>query len=145
MKHLLALFLVAFLVCGCSKQEKPKHAVPSTASTDKVILSTTVSPGSAFKMAVHFDPPQPLMSRKTTFRLTLTDLAGAAVSDATVQASLVMPLMDMGKNQFPLRAIGKGEYEGTGQFTMSGEWEAVFTATVAGKSGKTTFNVRVED
>ncbi len=96
-------------------------------------------------MAVRFDPPQPVMSKKTTFHLTLTDPAGAPVNDASVQASLVMPLMDMGKNQFALQPLGGGEYEGAGQFTMSGEWEAVFTATAAGKGGKTTFNVRVKD
>ena len=96
-------------------------------------------------MSVRFDPPQPVMSKKTTFRLTLTEPSGAPVSDAEVEASLVMPLMDMGKNQFALHPMNKGEYEGTGQFTMSGEWEAVFTAAAGGKSGKTTFNVRVED
>ncbi len=147
MKRLLVLLLLASAFPGCSRQQTtPKKASASSAASDsKVILSTTVAPGSAFKMSVRFDPPQPLMSKKTTFHLTLTDLAGAPASDATVQASLVMPLMDMGKNQFALHPAGKGEYEGTGQFTMSGEWEAVFTAEAAGRSGKTTFNVRVED
>lgn len=142
MRNLAILFVISssfLLACN-----KPTQAPPKP-SSNKVILSTTVAPGSAFKMSVRFDPPQPLMSKKTTFHLTVTDLAGVPISDATVQASLVMPLMDMGKNQFPLQPAGKGEYEGTGQFTMSGEWEAVFTAQAAGKSGKTTFNVRVED
>ncbi len=96
-------------------------------------------------MAVSFDPPQPVMSKKTTFHLTVTDLSGAPVSDAKVQGSLVMPLMDMGKNEFTLQPTGGGAYQGSGQFSMSGEWEAVFTANADGKSGKTTFNVRVED
>ena len=145
MKRLLVWIVLAGLVWGCSKPKPTESKSSASTSTDKVILSTSAAPGSAFKMAVRFDPPQPVMSKKTTFRLTLSDLAGAPVSAAAVQASLVMPLMDMGKNQFPLHAMGKGEYEGTGQFTMSGEWEVVFTTTAAGKSGKTTFNVRVED
>jgi len=130
------------LLVGCSK-EKPAAERPAAAG--KVILSTTVAPGSAFRITVTFDPAQPRMSAKTKFRVKVTDLSGAPVSGAQVEASLVMPLMDMGKNQFALPQTGGGEYEGTGQFTMSGEWEAVFTATAGGKTGKTTFNVRVED
>ncbi|MBZ5648184.1 MAG: FixH family protein [Acidobacteriia bacterium] len=142
MKRLLAAFAIsAVLLNGCN-QERRAEKKPSASG---VILSTTVAPGSAFQMSVSFDPAQPRMSTKTKFRITLLDPAGAPVSGAQVQASLVMPLMDMGKNGFPLPQAGIGEYEGTGQFTMSGEWEAVFIATAAGKTGKTTFNVRVED
>jgi hypothetical protein len=141
MKRLLLLFLCTLFLFGCSR-EKP---APKPTSSQPVILSTTVAPGSAFKMSVAFDPPQPLMSKETRFTLTLTDLPGAPVDAATVRASLVMPLMDMGKNEFPLQPKGKGIYEGTGRFTMSGEWEVVFSADASGKSGKTTFNVRVED
>ncbi len=139
---LIGSLSVALVLVGCSKQ-RPASQRPATA--DKVILSTTVVPGSAFRMMVSFDPPQPRMSAKTRFRIQLTDLAGAPVSGAQVRASLVMPLMDMGKNEFPLPEAGNGVYEGSGQFTMSGEWEAVFTAAAGAKSGKTTFNVRVED
>lgn len=142
MKRLLFLYLCTVILFACNRE---KAAPKKEASSNPVILSTTVAPNSAFKMSVAFDPPQPLMSKKTKFTLTLTDLAGAPVDGAKVGASLVMPLMDMGKNEFPLQGKGKGIYEGTGQFTMSGEWEAIFSADAAGKSGKTTFNVRVED
>ena len=64
---------------------------------------------------------------------------------AQVEASLVMPLMDMGKNQFALKPAGNGEYEGKGEFTMAGEWEVIVTASAEGKTGKTTFNVRVAE
>lgn len=138
---------LALLLAGCNKPRSAEQQAASAAAAaaGKVILATTVAPGSAFKMSVSFDPAQPRMSSKTKFRLQLTDLSGAPVSGAQVEASLVMPLMDMGKNGFSLPEARKGAYEGTGQFTMSGEWEAVFTATAGGKTGKTTFNVRVED
>ncbi len=134
----------ALILAGCNKPKQAEQQ-PASAASNKVILSTTVAPGSAFKMSVSFDSAQPRMSSKTKFRLQLTDLSGAPVSGAQVEASLVMPLMDMGKNRFSLPEARNGAYEGTGQFTMSGEWEAVFTASAAGKSGKTTFNIRVED
>ena len=144
MKRISLLLLSALLLFlfACNR-EKP--APKKTENSQPIILSTTVAPNSAFKMSVAFDPPQPLMSKKTKFTLTVTAPSGAPVDGATVKASLVMPLMDMGKNGFPLEAKGKGVYQGDGQFTMSGEWEAIFTAEAAGKSGKTTFNVRVED
>ncbi len=135
----LPLFL---LLAGCSK-EKPAAQKP--AASDKVVLSTTVGRNSAFNMAISFEPSPPKMSSKTKFHLSLTDLSGAPVDGAKVQVSLVMPLMDMGKNEFALQPAGKGVYEGTGQFTMSGEWEVVVNAAAGGKSGRTTFNVRVED
>jgi uncharacterized protein YfaS (alpha-2-macroglobulin family) len=141
MKRLLLLFLCTLFLFGCDRQQAPKK----TSSSQPVILSTTVAPNSAFKMSISFDPPQPLMSKETRFTLTLTDLSGSPVNGANVKGALVMPLMDMGKNEFSLQGKAGGVYEGTGQFTMSGEWEVVCTADAAGKSGKTTFNVRVED
>lgn len=142
MRTFALLFLMLGFLLACTRPTAPAEPVHRPGA---VILSTTIAPGSAFKVLVSFDPPQPVMSQKTRFRVTLSDLSGAPVGDAKVQASLVMPLMDMGKNEFPLQPKGGGMYEGTGQFTMSGEWEVVVTAKAGSKSGKTTFNVRVED
>lgn len=144
-----ALLLILTLFVGACSKEQAKPPAASAAGAKVVlpgtVLSVTVAPGSAFKMSVAFEPPQPVMSKKTDFRLTLTDTAGAPVKDAKVQAALVMPLMDMGKNEFTLQPTANGVYTGTGQFTMSGEWEIVVTAAAGGRTGKTTFNVRVED
>ena|SRR5579864_8217894 len=155
MKRLLVLLLSAFVLWGCSKQEaaQPKSAASSAASNDKVILSTTVAPNSDYRMSISFDPSHPKMSSKTKFHLQLLDARGIPENDGHGQCALVMPLMDMGKNEFPMYLVGKGGYEGIGQFTMSGEWEVVCSmsgpkpASPKGKelSGKTTFNVRVED
>jgi len=96
-------------------------------------------------MALAMDPAQPKFGRKTKFRVTLKQTLGRPVDGARAEASLVMPLMDMGKNQFPLKPSGNGEYEGTGEFTMAGEWEVIVTASAEGKNGKTTFNVNVAE
>lgn len=142
---ILLLLVCALAAVGCSKKPAEPKPSASPAATDKVILSTTVARNSAFDMTITFDPSPPKMSSKTGFKVHLTDLAGHPVADASVRASLVMPLMDMGKNEFPLAPAGKGTYEGVGQFTMSGEWEVVLNASAGNKTGKTTFNVRVED
>ena len=144
MKHAIIWFVCALALAGCDKKQPESKPAPSS-SKDKVILSTTVARNSAFNMAISFDPSPPKMSSKTQFHVKLTDLSGGPVDSATVQVSLVMPLMDMGKNEFALQPAGNGAYDGTGQFTMSGEWEVVVSATAAGKTGRTTFNVRVED
>jgi hypothetical protein len=138
--RLIFLFAFALLFpAGCKKNESPKPPPKSA------IISTQAAPGSAFIMSLAMDPPQPKFGRKTTFRVTVKQTLGRPVDGAQVEASLVMPLMDMGKNQFALKPAANGEYEGTGEFSMAGEWEVVVTASAAGKTGKTTFNVNVAE
>ena len=136
------VFLLAFalLFCvGCKKKEAP----PPRLREKSAIIATQAAPGSAFIMSLAMDPAQPKFGRKTKFRVSVEQTLGTPVEGAQAEVSLVMPLMDMGKNQFALKPVGKGEYEGTGEFTMSGEWEVIVTASTQGKTGKTTFNVNV--
>ena len=144
MRQVALLLLCALTLAGCSKKEAETRSNASKPG-NSVILSTTVARNSAFSMAIAFDPSPPKMSSKTKFHVDLKDSSGAPVDGTDVRISLVMPLMDMGKNEVVMQPAGKGAYDGTGQFSMSGEWEVVVTASAAGKSGKTTFNVRVED
>ncbi len=134
---LLALALI--FAAGCKKKDT---APPREKSA---ILSTQAAPGSAFIMSLALDPAQPKFARKTTFHVTVKQTLGTPVDGAQVEVSLVMPLMDMGKNQFALKPAGNGEYGGAGEFSMAGEWEVVVTASAQGKTGKTTFNVNVAE
>ncbi|HVP50503.1 MAG TPA: FixH family protein [Terriglobales bacterium] len=128
------------LLCvGCRKKESP----PSQARQQSAIIATQAAPGSTFMMSLVMDPAQPKFGRKTNFRVSIKQTLGTPVDGAQAEVSLVMPLMDMGKNRFALKPAGNGEYEGTGEFTMAGEWEVIVTANAAGKTGKTTFNVNV--
>ena len=124
---------------GCKKKE----TAPPKPREKSAIISTQAAPGSAFIMSLAMNPAQPKFGRKTNFRVTVKQTLGSPVDDAQVETSLVMPLMDMGKNQFALKPAGNGEYEGAGEFSMAGEWEVVVTASAQGKTGKTTFNVNV--
>ena len=110
-----------------------------------VIIATQAAPGSAFIMSLAMDPARPKFARKTDFRVTVKQTSETPVEGAHVEVSLVMPLMDMGTNQFALRPAGNGEYQGTGEFSMAGEWEVIATASAQGKTGKTTFNVNVAE
>ena len=137
-------FLLAFALlffAGCKKKEP----TPPQPREKSAILATQSAPGSAFIMALTMDPAQPKFGRKTNFRVTVRQPTGTSVEGAQVEISLVMPLMDMGKNQFPLKQVGSGEYQGIGEFTMAGEWEVVVTANREAKTGKTIFNVNVTE
>jgi len=135
-------FLLAFALlffAGCKKKEP----TPPQPREKSAIIATQSAPGSAFIMSLTMDPAEPKFGRKTKFRVTLRQPTGTPVEGARVEISLVMPLMDMGKNQFLLKPAGNGDYAGTGEFSMAGEWEVVVAASAQGKTGKTTFNVKV--
>ncbi|MFI5088638.1 MAG: FixH family protein [Terriglobales bacterium] len=134
---MLAFALI--FAAGCKKRD----TAPPKPREKSAIISTQAAPGSAFIMALAMDPAQPKFARKTDFRVTVKQTLGKPVDSAQVEVSLVMPLMDMGKNQFALKPAGNGEYEGAGEFSMAGEWEVIVTADTQGKTGKTTFNVNV--
>ncbi len=95
------------------------------------------------KMELTTVPSPPVSGKDTNFQLKLSDAAGNPVPAADVKAALVMPSMDMGKNEVTLADKGDGKYEGTGKFTMSGPWNVVVTAKAQGKSGQQTFPVVV--
>jgi len=135
------LALVLLLSAGCKKKEP----TPPQPREKSAIIAMQSAPGSAFIMSLTMDPAQPKFGRKTKFRVTVRQPTGTPVEGARVEISLVMPLMDMGKNQFLLKSAGNGEYVGTGAFSMAGEWEVVVTANAEGKTGKTTFNVKVAE
>jgi len=134
---LLAFALI--FAAGCKKKEP----APPKPHEKSAIISTQAAPGSAFIMSLAMDPAQPKFARKTTFHVTIKQTSSTPVDGAQAEISLVMPLMDMGKNQFALKPAGDGAYEGAGEFSMAGEWEVVVTASAEGKTGKTTFNVNV--
>jgi hypothetical protein len=131
--------LTLLFAAGCKKKE----STPPTPRGKSAIIATQAAPGSAFIMSLAMDPAQPKFGRKTNFRVTVKQTLGTPVQGAQAEASLVMPLMDMGKNQFALKPAGNGEYEGMGEFSMAGEWEVIVSASAQGKTGKTTFNVNV--
>jgi len=130
----------ALLLCASCKKKEPASLTPRGQSA---IIATQSAPGSAFTMSLAMNPAQPRFAHKTLFHVILNQASGAPADGAQVGVSLVMPLMDMGKNQFPLKQLGKGEYQGIGEFTMAGEWEVAVTASAQGRTGKTTFNVNV--
>ena len=126
----IGCWLGVLLLAGCQKSGSLTPA-PRASSPwpGKMILTTAPAP-----------PPS---EKDLVFQLHLTGADGAPVAGAKVTAELVMPVMDMGKNEIIFTEKGKGDYEGTGKFTMSGPWNVVITASAPGQSGQQTIPVVV--
>lgn len=102
----LLLALALLFAAGCKKKE----AAPAKPGEQSAIIATQSAPGSSFLMSLTMDPARPRFGRKTTFRVTVKQPLDTPVDGAQVEISLVMPLMDMGKNQFTLKPAGNGDY-----------------------------------
>ena len=137
MRNALAcLVLPALLIlpAACRKQ-----------SSSSPSASTPPAAVSPWKMALTITPDPPVSEKDVVLRLKLTGQDGKPVAGAQVKATLVMPVMDMGRNEVDLTGKGSGDYEGSGKFTMAGPWNIVITASAADRSGQQTFPVVVHE
>jgi hypothetical protein len=110
----------------------------------KSVIAERVEGTSPFKVRMYLDPEEPRADQPTRFEFTVMEKE-QRLRDARVDVSLVMPLMDMGKNQFSANPTPRGAYEGSGKFTMGDEWEVFVAITKDGKKGVHVFNVRVQE
>jgi nitrogen fixation protein FixH len=88
-----------------------------------------------WKSSLWTDPAPPIENKATTFHAKLADQSGQPVTGARVRVSLVMPSMEMGKNEVPMDDQGNGDYIGTGSFTMAGPWNVVLHAEKNNQQG----------
>ncbi len=133
MKHCLSylalISIISLIACSPNKPAPPKPKEGKFPWT--VSLKT--------------DPAKPQMNKPVNFQLTLLDQAGKPVNGAEVRGALVMPLMDMGKNEFSFADKGQGLYQGSGKVDMAGPWDLVVTAKAKAVEGQKTFSLRVEE
>jgi hypothetical protein len=128
----LWLIFLLLVLAGC-KPEPERPPKPKTA------------PPSPWRMVLETEPAKLRMNQPARFHVRLEDQGGKAVSGAQVQGSLNMPLMDMGKNEFPMAQIADGQYVGSSKMSMAGPWELVVTAKRDSQVGKQTFDLRVDE
>jgi hypothetical protein len=134
--RVMLMVVLALIPAGCQKQNSEPVARPSTLNP---------AAASPWKLGLIIVPDPPLSGRPVAFHLSVTDWAGKPITGAHVTAALVMPLMDMGKNEIAFAEKGAGDYEGQGKFTMTGPWNVLVTASAQGKSGQQTFAVAVRE
>jgi hypothetical protein len=132
----MLMAVLTLTLTGCQNQNSEPVARPSAANP---------APASPWKLTLVIVPDPPLSGRPVVFHLSVTDMAGKPITGAHVTAALIMPLMDMGKNEVAFAERGGGNYEGRGNFTMTGPWNVLVTASAQGKSGQQTFAVAVRE
>jgi hypothetical protein len=141
-RYLVAALLVVLSLAGCKSQPK---AMQGPVAVKSAIIAERVEGTSPWKVALALQPPQPANGKPETFRFTVTDAGGKPAAGLNATIALVMPLMDMGKNEFPGKEVAPGVYEGTGTFAMDDEWEVFLTLKQGDKQAKHVFNVRVAE
>ena len=143
----VALIASALLLLAGCKQEQGSAEKAITPSPGKsAVVAERVEGTSPYKVMLTLDPAQPVSQKPVTFRFTVTDLADKPATGLDATVALVMPIMDMGKNEFVAKETSPGVYEGGGAFGMDDEWE-VFLTLKKGKQppAKHVFNVRVAE
>ena len=145
MKNALIAVLLACSLLGC-QQKSPEKTAGAADTKKAAIIAERVEGVSPYKVALALEPAQPTNGKLETFRFTVTDAAGKPATGLTASIALVMPIMDMGKNEFAGRETAPGVYAGSGAFNMADEWE-VFLSLQQGKDkpAKHVFNVRVTE
>lgn len=144
MKRLIPLFVLALLAVACDRQPPPETGFVFPARP-KALIAERVEGRSPFQVMLGLAPEEPRADQETAFRFAVRE-NDQPVRGANVRVSLVMPLMDMGKNEFDAKeAATAGLYEATGKFTMGDEWEIFVTVVKDGRKGVHVFNVRVQE
>lgn len=143
MTRILPLLLLASLLLACGRQQPAKEGAPTAAADSKTILGERVEGSSPFFVQMYFAGP-PHAEKETKLQFSVGE-AGKPVSGADVKVSLVMPLMDMGKNESAAREIRPGLYEAAATFGMADEWEVFVRVAKDGKKGTHVFNIKVTE
>ena len=86
--------------------------------------------------------PFPIVGgQQSDFEISLTDVSGQPVTDASVNLDLSMPSMPMPANQISAQPFGDGRYVGAGYFTMRGGWRIEVIIARAGQTQSVYFEV----
>ena len=89
-------------------------------------------------------PKVPVAGQPTRFLLHIARSNGEPLAGATAQLSLRMTFMDMGTTAVQLAAQGRGNYAGSGQFSMSGDWDCRAAVQYGGIQRQRTFHYKVD-
>ncbi|HTK95798.1 MAG TPA: FixH family protein [Terriglobales bacterium] len=144
MKRTMAIAaLLALALLGCERSQKPAETKKAPAAG--AIIAERVEGTSPWKVALALDPAQPKNLKPVGFRFTVTGADGKPATGLAAEVSLVMPLMDMGKNEFPAKEVAPGVYQGSGTFGMADEWEVFLNLSQADQRATHVFNIRVSE
>jgi hypothetical protein len=73
-------------------------------------------------VSLALNPYPPSAGQPSNFEVTITDVNGKAINDASISLNLTMPSMWMPPNQPDMQFVSDGKYHTTAPFTMRGGW-----------------------
>lgn len=114
--------VLAFCTFGCSKPQPKPATTPQSVDTKHFAILEQTSKKLGWKASLSLSPSPAISGKETAFRVKLVDAHSAPIDGAQVRFSLIMPLMNMGRNEFTAAPAGDGAYSGHGTFPMEGIW-----------------------
>jgi len=112
-----------------------------TSVTGELPNNTAVQQLGEMIVSLALSPYPPKSGPPTEFDVTLTDLNGQAIDDATISLDLTMPSMWMPPNQPTMEFVSDGKYHTTAPFTMRGGWRIEVIITRGGEKQSAFFDV----
>ena len=92
-------------------------------------------------VSLALNPYPPTVTQPANFDVTLTDVNGQAINDATISLNLTMPSMRMPPNQPNMEFVADGKYHATAYYTMRGWWRIEVIITRGGATQSVFFDV----
>jgi hypothetical protein len=87
------------------------------------------------------NPYPPSAGQPSDFDITLNDVNGKAINDASISLNLTMPSMWMPPNQPAMEFVSDGKYRATAPFTMRGGWRIEVIITRGSEKQSVFFDV----
>lgn len=92
-------------------------------------------------VSLALNPYPPSAGQPADFDVTLTDVNGKVIDDASISLDLTMPEMWMPPNQLTMESVSDGKYHAAGRFTMRGWWRIEVVITRGSEKQSVFFDV----
>ena len=116
------LFAGMLLCLACGEKRSQPGSTKEAADPKHYLILEQSSKELGWKGSLSLAPMPGVSGKETTFTLKLATPDGTPIEGGHVRFALIMPLMDMGKEEFEAAAAGNGTYLGKGTFSMDGIW-----------------------
>ena len=112
-----------------------------TSITGELPKNTAAQKSGDLVVSLALNPYPPRAGQPSEFDVTLTDVNGQSIDNASISLNLTMPSMWMPPNQPDLQFVSDGKYHTTAPFTMRGAWRIEVVITRDGEKQSVFFDV----
>jgi hypothetical protein len=112
-----------------------------TSITGKLSKGVVAQKSGDMIVLLALNPYPPTAGQPSDFDITLNDVNGKAINDASVSLNLTMPSMWMPPNQPTMEFVSNGKYHTTAPFTMRGGWRIEVIITRGAEKQSVFFDV----